>query len=328
MKKNINDELDLLDIFLTVWNNKWKLLLFVLLAMVLMFIYLKNQPPRSTVFKATTEIKPISIFDASKYETYNGYLTSISQKKKIEDAINVTKGGMPITTTIDISSFRAIDRSYLLDLFIDRLDENSVFIDGIKKFNLVNKDNYQNTQDYEKEVLKFSTSIKLLPKLQISNNNISIQAYISDQETWEKFLIYINEITNQEVRKYLNETFNKVILNEKTFKNYQIEDIEIELLNLITDKQKTILKKQKKLLEANKDIERLQKLFETTPIIKSNSFYAGRIMVPTTKYENVSKSRVSKLKMMVLAVVLGGIFGIFYILISKAIQKKSISSDL
>ena len=39
----------------------------------------------------------------------------------------------------DNSSFKYIDKTYLRDLFIDRLDENSIFIDGIKKFNLIRK---------------------------------------------------------------------------------------------------------------------------------------------------------------------------------------------
>ena len=37
----------------------------------------------------------------------------------------------------------------------------------------------------------------------------------------------------------------------------------------------------------NKNIERLEKVFQSTPIVKSIEFYAARIMIETTKYKNL-----------------------------------------
>ena len=44
-----------------------------------MMIYLSNQKPTIILSKATFEIKPISIFDEFKKDTYNSYLGSISK---------------------------------------------------------------------------------------------------------------------------------------------------------------------------------------------------------------------------------------------------------
>ena len=324
MNKQIeDDQVDLYEIILTLWNDKWKIVFSIISAVILMMIYLSNQKPTIILSKATTEIKPISIFDEFKYDTYNSYLDSIS-KKKLEETmnLNIDEFNSQNFKPKDNSSFKYIDKTYLHDLFIDRLDENSIFIDGIKKFNLINKENYSDVKQYESAVTKLAASIKLIQGLQSNINRWSVQTVISDRETWEKFLNYVNESTNKEIQIYLSKIFDKTILNEKKFIEYQIEDIEIELERSSNDENiKNSLTKKRALLETNKDLERIKDLFKNTPIITSENFYAGKIMVLTTKYENLN-SAVSKTKMLVIAIIIGGVFGIFLALISNAIRKK------
>ena len=82
MNKQIeDDQVDLYEIILSLWNDKWKIVFSIISAVILMMIYLSNQKPTIILSKATTEIKPISIFDEFKYDTYNSYLDSISKKK-------------------------------------------------------------------------------------------------------------------------------------------------------------------------------------------------------------------------------------------------------
>ena len=324
MNKQIeDDQVDLYEIILSLWNDKWKIVFSIISAVILMMIYLSNQKPTIILSKATTEIKPISIFDEFKYDTYNSYLDSIS-KKKLEETMNLNKDELNSQNfkPKDNSSFKYIDKTYLHDLFIDRLDENSIFIDGIKKFNLINKENYSDVKQYESAVTKLAASIRLIKGLQSNINRWSVQTVISDRETWEKFLNYVNESTNKEIQIYLSKIFDKTILNEKKFIEYQIEDIEIELESSSNDENiKNSLTKKRALLETNKDLERIKDLFKNTPIVTSENFYAGKIMVLTTKYENLN-SAVSKTKMLVIAIIIGGVFGIFLALISNAIRKK------
>ena len=311
MNKQLDeDQIDLFEIISSLWNNKWKILFSIISAVIFMIIYLNNQKPILILSKATTGIKPISIFDEFKYDTYNSYLASIFQKK-LEKTMNLNEdefSGQALALK-DNSSFKYINKNYLHNLFIDRLDENSIFIDGIKKFDLIKKENYSDILKYESAVTKLAASIRVVKGLQSNLNRWSIQTVISDRETWEKFLTHVNELTNKEI-------------HEKKFIEYQIEDIEIELENSSNNENiKNSLTKKRALLETNKDLERIIDLFNNTPIITSNNFYAGKIMVLTTKYENLN-SAVSKTKMLVIAIIIGGVFGIFLALISNALRKK------
>ena len=65
--KNIEkiDEIDLLELILTVWSNKWKVILIILVIVIGAFIYQISQQPK---YMATTKITPISTFDEFKYE--------------------------------------------------------------------------------------------------------------------------------------------------------------------------------------------------------------------------------------------------------------------
>ena len=48
-------------------------------------------------------------------------------------------------------------------MFIEKLKENHIFIDAIRELNFLEKDNYKNDKDYEEEIKKIASSIKLIP---------------------------------------------------------------------------------------------------------------------------------------------------------------------
>ena len=71
-KKLGESEIDLIEVTIALINNKWKILLFSFLALVVMLIYYSLQF-KTPLFLAVTEIRPISTFQESKYKTYNSY---------------------------------------------------------------------------------------------------------------------------------------------------------------------------------------------------------------------------------------------------------------
>lgn len=172
IKSQYNDEIDLLEIVLTIWNNKLKVFLITAVAVVSMFAFLtiKKHAPE---YMATTEIRPISIFDELEYKTYNFYFSMMnptilisllpeSDKEKKEEII--------------LLSFKNIERSYLINLFIEKLKDNTLFKNAIKKYGLVKKENYKDQQAYEDAVTRLASLINFLPP----NNNIkngSIEPY-------------------------------------------------------------------------------------------------------------------------------------------------------
>ena len=140
--KNIqdNDEIDFLEIILTTWNNKLKIFLITCLAVVLMLIYQLITEPK---YKASTEIRPITVFDQVIYENYNNYFKEVTYKKDIEE----------------------INKSFLLKLFIDKLNEYLLLISGIKKFELIKKSDYEDQKKYEDAVSKLASLINFNPPI-------------------------------------------------------------------------------------------------------------------------------------------------------------------
>lgn len=329
IKKKEDDEIDLLEAILIIWNNKLKVILITLLAFVITTIYLINHKPTKKVYEAETTIKPISISEEINYLHFNGYLESIHTKNQLASNM-INNSNNPWDTkmyTTNIRAFIAPDREYLMNLFIDRLGENSIFTDAIKKFNLIKKENFNDQASYNNESIKLATSIKII-KSQDDLDDLKgwrIKFTINDKTQWENILEYINQSANDEIRKYLDQTFKKVILNEKRLREYYNEDIEIKLSYLSDNNpQRVILEKHKKLLDANKDIERMQQLFETTPIVNSpGEFKAAQIMFKSTKFRQISNSSFSKSKVLMIGSLLGLIVGMLYVLLVNAIRNRN-----
>ena len=89
-----DDEIDLIEIFQTLWNGKWIILATVLISLLAMFGYVSSQ---KIDFKATTEIKPISSVDIEIYESSN-----------------------------NLGIFE-VTQDRLMNLFIEQLDERTIF---------------------------------------------------------------------------------------------------------------------------------------------------------------------------------------------------------
>ena len=82
------------------------------------------------------------------------------------------------------------------------------------------------------------------------------------------------------------------------------------------------LEKIKNNLNQNKDFERLQAIFDNTPINSPNDFFAAKIMYEEIKQEITSKN-ISYKKNIFLAVILGIVFSIFYVAIVIGIKRRS-----
>ena len=67
-KKSHNDEVDISDLILNIWNNKNKIIIITTAFLVLgLFYYFLSK----NLFFSSTNIKPISVFENQKYKLYN-----------------------------------------------------------------------------------------------------------------------------------------------------------------------------------------------------------------------------------------------------------------
>ena len=79
-KTKLSNEIDLTEIFITIWNYKLKIFLFITFAIFMMFLFIINQPENKISYLAQTDIKPISTFDEFEYESYNDYLKNTNNE--------------------------------------------------------------------------------------------------------------------------------------------------------------------------------------------------------------------------------------------------------
>ena len=183
-------------------------------------------------------------------------------------------------------------------------------------------------------------NLKMLEQFKIDDLNQKIKFAKNDYENeTSNRLAFLNEqasiarelnIKNNTLEVENFSTPSGVISNLQTaspyyMRGYSMIEKEIELIETRNNKDKDAftenlldLEKQKRELLENKSLERIEQLFNSTPIIKGNNFKAARIVYKVTEYE----ASFSLIKAVLFAGIFGIIFGMFYVLISNAIQQR------
>ena len=184
---------------------------------------------------------------------------------------------------------------------------------------------YYNSLLFLKNLKKYK-----LEDISIKINNLLIDyereisdrlAYLSEQSAIAKKLrIAKNTI---EVQTFGNQ--NALLSNVKTdspfySRGYEAIDKEIELILSRKDKKAFIkelykLEKKKRAIEQDQTIERLELALQSNLISDNNEFYAASIETISTKFEYKDHRTIY-----VIAIVIGLMAGIFYVLISNAFQ--------
>ena len=332
MSRNIaSDEIDLLDLILIIWKKKWYFVSGIILCFFILIIHQINKPPSQII--ASTEIRPITVFDEAKYKIYNLFINTIKPDYLIEDEkqkidkngeitkISKSKAIVDFAKDLEINN---INKKFLFDLFIDRLRQKSNLVAAIKKFNFIKREDYINNIDYENKVMKTASAFSLLNldlDLEEKKSPVIIQFKTYDKQKIENFLKLIEQDTNLQIRDRLSEMLNNYIDYVQTIKQFQIEDIEIKISASQSFEEKEDLKKQKSILIADKYIERMQNIFDNSPISKKDDFYAAKIVYNSINYK--LDTTYSKIMIFSLTAIFGTILGILFALISNAIQNRN-----
>jgi len=326
--KSLNRDIDLSETIIVTWKNKWKIFLIIVIVL-LIGVFLKiNSKVSEPLLLAKTEILPISSFDNYQYSAFNTYL--IKMEKNNNTIIPITKNNeLTLTSSYNqkLANYTSyseylnhIDKSYLYNLFLEKLNQKYLLKKGIKKFNLVKKENFSDNKSYENEVTKLASSIRISNVS--SNYPHHITFAIKSKKIWEEFLSYIEVSANYEIQKYLKNNFELFIINSEKIKQYVIEDITFEIENNLDNEFiKIELEKMKRRVEENKDVKRLKYLFENSPIVNSNNFIAARLNIPLSTYKSEGVESISMQKTIFLSILLGLVLGIIYVLIESKIKK-------
>ncbi|MDC0863349.1 Wzz/FepE/Etk N-terminal domain-containing protein [Candidatus Pelagibacter sp.] len=407
MVKNVkidNDEINLIDLMYTIWEGKWKIAITVVISLIIATTYQLNQTRN---FTAITEIKPISSSKLNNYQYFNNLITNINNinYKKY----NITRNNSDNNTNTnnygyDKKQLRIdkVTNLKLLNMYIDILNDGSVFENAIRKFNLLDASQYNNDQEYNEAIIVLVSSIKILSPLVMGNSNKgnletsyhTIKFTHHDSEKWKSILIHVNDLANKLVQKHLIKEYDNFFSFLKDEKKYQLENISTQINNYLIDYDRKVsdrilylkeqseiakklgiakntievqtfgnqnamlsnvktdspfylrgyqaidkeieliekrnnkkafiaelfmLEKEKRATEQDQTIERTELIFKSTLSSDDKNFVAASINAITTKFKYKDD------KILLLAIAIGLIAGIFYVLISNAFQFQKVS---
>ena len=335
-KKISYDEVDLIDLFIVVWNKKFIIISITIVAMFFGFIF-KSFTNNKITSVIETEIRPLSAFDEAKYVSYNSFIRSLkpfssetlnldtyifndlySSMKKLADEKIYEANKIEI---IDV------DKLFLFDLFVDKISQTSKLKEYIRKSKLIDENDIKKAQDFETAILKIKSSIRDYRNNMGSNSTsneikpIIIEFKTQDIEKLEKFLIYLEKEVNKEIQKNIKQMFDDYILYVQSLNEYSLEDINNQLLIVNNEIEMQILESRKRFLTSDKYIERIQNIYENSPVSKVNEFYAAKIIYDI----KTLPSEISLKKILIVTGILGVIFGIVIILISNAVKSRRLN---
>jgi LPS O-antigen subunit length determinant protein (WzzB/FepE family) len=368
VRPTYDDELDLVEFFETLWNGKWKIVGVVIFSVLSVFGYQTIQPQPN--FEASTEIKPITSVEAERYRQSNAL------------------------------GFFEVTPNTLLNLYIEQLDERTLFEEAIRKYQLLDVEKFEDKQAYEEAVIALASSIDILPPINIDGTEKgdvrrfwTIGFEYNDDAKWKSVLSFVDSNANQSVQRILQQRFQTSLSVAKQKQIFELEDLDLLITNALEDYERTTsdrlaylseqasiarklgvakntieaqtfsaqngmianvetktpfylrgyeaiekeieliksrtkkeafvsglleLEQKQRTLKQDKTLERADILFASTPIMSTNDFSAVSVTVGATAIEDKSK----KMLMLALAVLIGGMIGVVYVLISSAVRNR------
>ena len=244
LQGQFSNDINLLEVFMTIYNNKIKVVLIAIItAVVIMYVF---PSPNDSKFKMISTTKSISSFDEFDYNSYNFF-----RNQYYPESANYGRLGQ--------SYMLEIDKFFLFNLFMKILEEE-ILAEGIKKFDLVKKEDYKNEKAYLSAIEQFKSSIKISILDDQTEGRIEFVANNEDtKEKWENLLSSLEVSTNRLVQKYLKERILESKKSVENIKKNSLDDIELSIKNVLvqyeldTTKRIIFLKEQAQIARAMLD---------------------------------------------------------------------------
>ena len=206
-------DIDLFEFFETLWNGKLKIIGFALVSLIIVFGYQKLQPPEN--FLATTQIKPIGSIEVAKYSALNNL-----------DFFNVNK-------------------SYLMGLYKEELENRKLFEDAIRKFNLLDRAKYKTEDKFNAAVIGLASKIEILTPVSIDKQKVkeksvvtqysSINFKFNDKNKWNEVLVYVTNSATNSVHENLQELFKLKVKSLRLSQAFAKDKAILKVENSIED---------------------------------------------------------------------------------------------
>ena len=129
---------------------------------------------------AISEVMPITIFEEEFYSSYNSLINLINTEvdnENIKKGKDVEKDRNKINSHSEII-FNIIDKEFLLELFIEEIQSKDILVEAIKKFKILNENNYKNNSSYQDAINKLAYSVQLKqPRNALGNRRGEIKIF-------------------------------------------------------------------------------------------------------------------------------------------------------
>ena len=288
MKLNLKDsnEIDLNQLFSTLWSGKWVIFAFTISFILLMLLFIINKTDSLNNFTANTEIYPISSMQLNKYAQFNSSIQRMPSFNKNQDKL-----GLKLGLLNDFFTTIPINKSTLLTYYIEKISERKLVEKVIKEKKLLNDKNYNSEKEYEKAVERLAASIQLLPPDNIDGKKSrpikarwSLLFDYNDRLKWLEALDLLNKLANEGIKKDIQNSFQSFIRNERDNKNYALEDINNNIINSLID-FKLITENRLEYLTEQAKIARVLNIPKNT--LATRSFQSGDISI--TQFEGTQE---------------------------------------
>jgi LPS O-antigen subunit length determinant protein (WzzB/FepE family) len=264
VKPTYDDEIDLIGILKTLWNGKWKIIGFVVVSLLGVFGYQTYQPPPT--FILTIEIKPITSVETQRYQAFNA------------------------------AGFFTISREQLLSLYLEQLDERVFFEQAIREYKLLDVEEYDDEQAYNKAVLALVSTVEILSPLKKNDSRYTaIRVKHHDDEKWKKTILSVDSSVSQSVKSILQQRFQMSLSVSRQKRAFDIEDLAVKIDNARADHLRFIEDRLAFLIEQREIAKKLgiaQSSIETQTFKTLNSFITN-VELDTPYYfrgyESISK---------------------------------------
>lgn len=254
-EKPFDDEIDLVELFQTLWEGKWKIAAVVALSVLSVFGYQTIQPQPN--FEASTEIKPITSVVAEMYSQSNAL------------------------------GFFEVTPNTLLNLYIEQLDERTLFEEAIRKYQLLDVEKFEDEQAYEEAVIALASSIEILPPINIDGTERgdvkrfwTIGFEYNDESKWKSVLSFVDSNAHLSVKSILQQRFQTSLSVAKQKQIFELEDLEFHIANALADYDR---KTSDRLAYLSEQASIARKLGVAKNTIEAQTFSAQNGMVANVK---------------------------------------------